>query len=146
MQQRFDIYELEPNAIKVLMEVSNYVSKTSISKTLQELIKIRASQINNCAYCLDMHTKDALKNGETQQRLFLVSAWRETNEIFTEKEKAALAMTDEITLISQKGLSDETYENALKHFSTQEISEIVMAIIIINSWNRIALSSQIVVG
>ena len=146
MQQRFDIYELEPNAIKVLMEVSNYVSKTSISKTLQELIKIRASQINNCAYCLDMHTKDALKNGETQQRLFLVSAWRETNEIFTEKEKAALAMTEEITLISQKGLSEETYENALKYFSTQEISEIVMAIIIINSWNRIALSSQIVVG
>lgn len=142
MQKRVNINSAEPNALKAMMGLETYLSNISISKTLKELIKIRASQINGCAYCIDMHTKDALKNGETNQRIFLLNAWKETSDIFTDEEKVILAITEEVTLIHQNGLSDETYEKALQFFSENQIAEIIMAVITINAWNRIALSGH----
>lgn len=142
MQKRVNINSAEPNALKAMMGLESYLSNISISKTLKEFIKIRASQINGCAYCIDMHTKDALKNGETNQRIFLLSAWKETSDIFTGEERAVLAITEEVTLIQLKGLSDETYEKAVQFFSENQIAEIIMAVITINAWNRIALSGH----
>lgn len=137
--------ETEPQALKAMYALEGYVGSTNISKTLKELIKIRASQINGCAYCIDMHTKDALKNGETTQRIFLLNAWNETS-LFTEEEKVVLAMTEEITLISQQGLSEETYEAAQQFFDKNTIAQIVLAIVTINAWNRIAISGQLEPG
>lgn len=140
MQKRLNINTTEPKALKAMIGLETYLSEISISKTLKELIKIRASQINGCAYCIDMHTKEALKKGETPQRVFLLNAWKETNAIYTDEERALLAITEEITLIHQNGLSDKTYENAIRFFSENQIAEIIMAIITINAWNRIAIS------
>ena len=142
MQKRVNINSAAPNALKAMMGLETYLSNISISKTLKELIKIRASQINDCAYCIDMHTKDALKNDETNQRIFLLNAWKETSDIFTDEERAILMITEEVTLIHQNGLSDETYEKALQFFSENQIAEIIMAVITINAWNRIALSGH----
>src|SRR5690606_16775417 len=139
MQKRVNINSAEPAALKAMMGLETYLSNISISKTLKELIKIRASQINGCAYCIDMHTKDALKSGETNQRIFLLNAWKEAESIFTDEEKAVLAITEEVTLIQQKGLTDETYEKAFQFFNENQIAEIIMAVITITAWNRIAL-------
>ena len=117
------------------------LSKINLTPIQKELIKIRASQINGCSYCLDMHTRDALKYGETQQRLFVLSAWRET-DLFTAEEKALLALIEEVTLIHQKGVTDETYKGAEKFFSAETIAQIIMAIVLINAWNRIAISTH----
>ncbi|MNV84711.1 Carboxymuconolactone decarboxylase family protein [compost metagenome] len=105
------------------------------------LIKTRASQINGCAFCIDMHTKDAIKNGETAQRIFLLNAWNET-DLFTDEEKVLLAITEEITLISKNGLTTKTYNQAKLYFSEEVIAQIIMTVVIINSWNRIAISTQ----
>lgn len=146
MTKRININKTAPAAYKAMMGLENYLANVGISKMLKELIKIRASQINNCAYCIDMHTKDAIKHGETTQRIFLLSAWKETKYFFTEQEQAVLVMTEEITLISQNGLSEEAYENASKFFSESQIAEIIMAIVTINAWNRIAVSTHLQVG
>ena len=146
MDKRININTTEPHAYKAMFALEGYLAQAEISKTLKELIKIRASQINNCAYCLAMHTKDALKYGETAERLFIVSAWHEAESHFTEEEKVALKMTEEITQISQHGLSDETYQKALKVFSEKQIAEIIIAIVTINAWNRIAISTQLQIG
>lgn len=143
MEKRINIREAEPQAYRAMLGLEGYLAKTDIPKNLKELIKIRASQINNCAYCLNMHTRDALKIGETEQRIFVLSAWREAGGLFTEEEKAALAMTEEITLIHQKGLSEETYQKAAKVFTENQIAQIIMAIVTINAWNRIAVSTHL---
>lgn len=143
MQKRININTLEPSALKAMMGLEAYIGQVDISKSLKELIKIRASQINSCAYCIDMHSKDALKNGETNQRIFLLSAWRETHSIFTEEEKVVLTMTEEVTLIHQNGLTDETYNQAKQFFSENQIAQIIMAVVVINAWNRIAISSHL---
>ncbi len=145
MEKRVNINETEPQAYKAMYALVGYLGKSQLPKSLIELMKIRASQINGCAFCLDMHTKDALKNGETNQRIFLLNAWRET-ELFTPEERAALAMTEEITLISQGGVSDKTYQNARVFFNENEIAQIIMAIVTINAWNRIAVSTQVPIG
>ncbi len=146
MQKRFNIKTVAPNALKAMISLETYLAQSSITKTNKELIKIRASQINKCAFCLNMHTQDAIKNGETNQRIFLLNAWKEAGTIFTEEEKVVLAMTEEITLIHQKGLSDETYTNALQFFSETQIADIIMAIITINQWNRVILSTNLMIG
>ena len=146
MKKRFNIKTATPNALKALIGLENYLAQTSISKTTKELIKIRASQINGCAFCIDIHTQDAVSNGEKSQRIFLISAWKEADGIFTEEEKVVLQITEEITMIHQNGLSDATYEKALQFFSEEQISEIVMAVITINVWNRVALSSHLQIG
>lgn len=145
MEKRIRINELEPQAYKAMYALEGYLGTTKLTKTQKELIKIRASQINGCAFCIDMHTKDALKNGETTQRIFLLNAWRETN-LFTQEEKVLLSMTEEVTLIHNKGLSEETYQKAAQFFDQNTIAQIIMAIAIINTWNRIAISCQLEPG
>lgn len=141
MEKRINIQELEPNAYKAMFALENYLQNTQLSKTHLELIKIRASQINGCAFCINMHTSDALKQGETAQRIFLLNAWNET-ELFTEEEKAVLAITEEVTLINQNGLSDKIYQQAEKLFDGNYIAQIIMAVVTINAWNRIAISTN----
>lgn len=141
MTTRLNIATLEPQAYKAMYALEAYLAATGLTKTQKELIKIRASQINGCAFCIDMHTKDALKYGETTQRIFLLNAWRET-DLFTEEEKTLLAITEEVTLIHQHGLTDETYTKAQQFFDENHIAQIIMAIATINAWNRIAISSR----
>lgn len=142
MEKRININQVEPQAYKAMYGLESYLTKADISKTLKNLIKIRASQINNCAYCIDMHTKEALKHGETNQRIFLVSAWKEAIKFFTEEEQTVLAMTEEITLIHQNGLSKDTYQKATRIFTENQIAQIIMVIVTINAWNRIAVSTH----
>jgi AhpD family alkylhydroperoxidase len=141
MKTRVDIQEIEPNGYKAMFALEHYLATTELSRTHKELIKIRASQINGCAFCLDMHTKDALKNGETNQRIFLLNAWAET-DLFTDEEKTLLAITEEVTLIHSQGLTDETYEKAEQTFEKNYIAQIIMATVAINAWNRIAISTR----
>ena len=143
--ERVNINETEPKAYKAMYALEGYLAATQLSKTQKELIKIRASQINGCAFCIDMHTKDALKNGETVQRIFLLNAWRET-DLFTEEEKVILAITEEVTLINNGGLSDETYQKAVQFFDENYIAQIIMAVVTINAWNRIAISTKLEPG
>lgn len=146
MKKRININTAEPLALKAMLALETYLSQISISLTVKDLIKIRASQINGCAYCIDIHAKAALKNGETGQRIFLLNAWRETNNIFSDEEKAALAIAEEVTLIHKGGLSDETYEKAIGLYSENQVAQIVMTVVTINAWNRIALSSHLQPG
>lgn len=141
MENRINIQTLEPNAYKAMFGLESYITNSGLSKTHLELIKIRASQINGCAFCINMHTADALKQGETAQRIFLLNAWRET-ELFTPEEKVVLAITEEVTLISQNGLSDKTYSEATAMFDENYIAKIIMAVVTINAWNRIAISTH----
>jgi AhpD family alkylhydroperoxidase len=142
MEIRVNANKTEPHAYKAMYALEGYMGTTQLTRSQKDLIKIRASQINKCAYCIDMHTKDALKNGETNQRIFLLDAWRETN-VFSDEEKVILAITEEITLIHQRGLSDETYKKAEQFFNENFIVQIIMAVVTINAWNRIAVSTNL---
>lgn len=143
MKKRIGIQELEPNAYKGMFALENYLLNSGLSKAHYYLIFIRASQINGCSFCINKHSGDALSNGETYDRIFLLNAWRET-EHFTEEEKVILAITEEVTLIHQQGLSDETYENAKRLFDEHYITQIIMAVVTINGWNRIAISTRMI--
>ena len=145
MSQRFDMETVAPVGYKAMIGLEMYLAKISLNHTQKELIKLRASQINGCAFCLDMHSKDALKYGETVQRIVLLNAWPEA-EVFSAEEKALLAMVEEITLISEHGLSDETYQVAQQFFSETQIGEIIMATVGINAYNRIAISTNKALG
>ncbi len=145
MEQRVNIEKTQSEAWKAVYALSIAVGKSSLSPIQKHLIMIRASQINSCAFCINMHTKEALKLGETQQRIFLLSAWKET-DLFTDEEKAILALTEEVTLISQNGVSDKTYKEAEKFFSAQTIGEIIMSVVVMNTWNRIAISTNMPLG
>lgn len=142
MEKRINLTKLEPLAYKAMVGLETYLAQVNLSKSLKELIKIRASQINNCAFCINMHTADALKNGETAQRIFLISAWREAPHFFTDEEQAALAITEEVTLIHRHGVSDETYAKAASVFTDHQVAQIIIAIVTINAWNRIAVSTH----
>lgn len=141
MEARMDIYKLAPGSMQALMGLQNFVNSTGLDKTLSELIKIRASQINGCAFCLNMHTKDARKMGETEQRIYGLNAWHEA-PYYTDKERAALALTEAVTLVSTSHVPDDVYNNALKVFSPEEVAHITLAIVMINAWNRIAVTSR----
>ena len=143
MSTRVNIATTDSAAYKAMMGLESYLQTIFLNHIQKELIKIRASQINGCAFCLDMHTKDAMKYGETPQRIYLLNAWREALELYTEKEQILLTMTEEITLISHKGLSEETYYKAKQIFDDKQIAEIIMAIVTINAWNRIAISTHL---
>lgn len=140
MQQRININQTLPAAYKAMLAFSQQVVITHLTPIQKELIKIRASQINGCAFCLDMHTKDARKLGETEQRIYTLPAWRET-PYFSEEERAILALAEEVTLISDH-VSDETYANAAKVLSEEQIAEVIMSAVVINAWNRIAISTN----
>lgn len=138
MQPRIDFYTASPDALKAMMALENAVSKLPLEKSLIELVKLRASQINSCAFCVDMHTADARKGGETERRLYAVSVWREA-PFFTPRERAALAWTESMTLISQTHAPDADYELLASVFSPSEMVDLTVAISTINSWNRLAV-------
>ncbi|MNJ92007.1 Alkyl hydroperoxide reductase AhpD [compost metagenome] len=140
MEKRINILETEPAATKAMYGLAAYIEKSAVTKSHQELIKLRASQINGCAFCIDMHTKDALKNGETTQRIVLLNAWREVNDLYTKEERIILALTEAVTLIHQGGISAELYKEANETLDENYLAQIIMAIVTINSWNRIAIS------
>lgn len=142
MNTRININQLEPNAFKAMFGLENYLNSIDLDSTLKELIKIRASQINGCAYCIQMHTQTARDRSETEQRIFALSAWKES-PLFTDTERAVLALTDEITLISYQGLSKETYDLALEHLDESLLAQSIMQIVTINAWNRIAVSTHL---
>lgn len=142
MKNRLLIGQLEPKAYEAMMAMEKYLTKSTLELGLTELIRLRASQINGCAYCIEMHSEGALKQGEPQNKVFATSAWWES-PLFSEKEKSAFAMTDEITHISKKGVSDQTFETARKYFSENEIAQMIMLIGLINTWNRIAVSTHL---
>lgn len=145
MKPRINYVQVAPDAFKAMRGLEEYVASSGLEKPLYELVKTRASQINGCAYCLDMHTKDARKAGETEQRLYALSAWRET-PFYTERERAALEWTEALTLISDTDVPDALYENVRKQFSESEMVALSMAIIAINGWNRLAISFRTVPG
>ncbi len=142
MEKRLNMSALQPAAYQAMMALEKYLHTTQLAPLHKELIKIRASQINKCAYCLNMHTRDARKLGETEQRIYVLNAWRET-VLFDEQEKAILALTEEITLISDHGVTDGTYQNAVKQLGEVCVAQAIMAIMTINAWNRMAISLQL---
>ncbi len=141
--KRKSIKEIEPKAYEAMLNLESYGKACTISPVLKELIKMRASQINGCAYCLDMHTEDALKLGETPRRIFALSVWRESH-LFTDEERAILQLTEEVTKIHKKGVSDDTYNYVVKLFGEKITAQIIMLIVTINSWNRIAISTKLI--
>lgn len=138
MTQRMDYTTAAPDGFKALRSLQEYVEKSGLEHALLELVKMRASQINRCAYCLDMHSKDARASGETEQRLYVLDAWREA-PFYSDRERAALAWTEALTQISGNDVSDELYAQARKQFSEKELADLSLAIIAINGWNRLAI-------
>lgn len=142
MKTRFNILDLEPNAYKAMGGLEQYLATSTLDVGLTEMVRLRASQINGCAFCIEMHSQAALKHGVAQNKLFALSAWFES-PLFDAKEKAVLAATDEITHISEAGLTDDSYTALQEHFSQNEIAQLVMLIGAINTWNRMAISMHL---
>lgn len=145
MHQRLDYKRASPEAWKTMLNTENQVRSSGLEAPLLELVKTRASQINGCAWCLDMHTKDARARGETEQRLYLLSAWRECT-CYSDRERAALAWTEAITQIAVAGVPDALYEEARRHFDEKAIVDLTLAIIAINGWNRMNVAFRTEVG
>lgn len=139
MNNRINYFKAAPKAMEIVMEMENYVRKTNFDSLLKELIKIRVSQINGCAYCLNMHTKAAKKLNAADEQIEQLKNWREAN-IYSEKEKTALELAEHVTLIAEKGVDDELYQRARQHFNEQEYVDLIMVINQINAWNRISIS------
>lgn len=138
---RIAYQDAAPGAYKAMIGLEHYVRGSGLEHSLLELIKIRASQLNRCAYCLDMHTKDARAAGESEQRLYVLSAWREA-PFYTARERAALAWTEAVTELGPDGVSDQLFRSTREHFDEKELVDLTMAIIVINGWNRLAIALQ----
>lgn len=145
MQRRLDYAKTAPGASRAMYALQKYVAESGLEHSLLELVKTRASQINGCAYCIDMHTKDARAQGETEQRLYGLNAWREA-PFYTDRERAALAWTEAVTLISETHAPDDVFAEAQAHFTEAELVNLTMAVIAINGWNRLAISFREVAG
>ena len=145
MQPRIEYAKAAPGAMTAMLGLETYVRHCGVEGSLIELVKLRASQINGCAYCVDMHTKDARAKGETEQRLYAMVAWEET-PFFTERERAALAWTEAVTLVGEGHVPDDIYEQARRSFGERELIDLTLAIIVINGWNRLAISFRTVPG
>ena len=143
MKTRFEFVTVSPEHYRALLALSREVGTSSVKPLYKELIKVRASQINECAYCIDMHTRQARELGESEHRLYALNAWRDSH-MFSDEEKAILALTEEVTLIQNHGVSDEVYAQVSKYFSEKEIADIIMTIVLINSWNRIMVATRAV--
>lgn len=143
MTARLDLLHTRAGAtvVRHLVAAVQAVAESPLPRTVQELVKIRVSQINGCAFCVDMHSQDALANGESSRRLFAVAAWREA-PFFTARERAALALTDEVTRLGEAGVTDQTWEEARKVWSEEEIAHLLLAIATINVWNRLAVATR----
>ncbi|MEO8777751.1 MAG: carboxymuconolactone decarboxylase family protein [Rhodanobacter sp.] len=145
MKPRIDYRKAAPHAFKALLDLEAGVHRGGLEKPLMELVKMRASQINGCGYCLDMHSKDARAAGETEQRLYVLPAWREA-PFYSARERAALAWTEAVTLVATNDLPDALYEEVRKEFDEKSLVELTLAIIAINSWNRMAIAFRADVG
>jgi len=139
MRQRVDVAKAAPDAQKAMLGLQGYVNKSGIEASLLELVKIRSSQINGCASCLAMHVRDARKAGESDERMHLLNAWDEA-PIYTARERAAMAWTEAVTLVTEGHVPDAVYEQARQQFSEKELVDLTMAIVAINSWNRLAIA------
>jgi AhpD family alkylhydroperoxidase len=140
MKVRLNHVNTSPGAMQAMMKLEGFIKTSGLDSKLYELIKIRASQINGCAYCLDMHTRDSRKMGETEQRIYLLSAWREA-PFYSDKERVVLELTEAVTRISEQGVPQDLYERVRAHVDEGEYVAIIMAINTINAWNRIAIST-----
>jgi len=138
MKPRMNFYQAAPDTIKALTALETQVQSSGLEQSLIELVKTRASQINGCAFCINMHTQDARKHGETERRLYLLNAWRES-PLYTDRERAALAWTEAVTLIADTHAPDDLYQGVRKHFSDAETVNLTMLIGAINAWNRLAI-------
>ena len=146
MQARLEGQKVAPGAYHAMLNLESYVRKSSrLEPSLLELVKMRASQINGCAYCLDMHSKDARASGETEQRLYALNAWRET-PFFTDRERAALAWTEAVTEVSQTHVPDSVYDEVRQRFTEEELVNLTLAVATINAWNRLAIALRAVPG
>ena len=145
MEQRINSMEKGAGALKAMFGVGSYLAKSSIERKLQLLIDFRVSQINGCAYCLDMHSKDLRAEGETEQRLYMLEAWRES-PLYTDRERAALAWAEAVTLVTEGHVPDEVYDEARKQFSEQELIDLTMVVVTINSWNRLNIAFRTEAG
>lgn len=142
MTNRINLAKKAPKVYRAMIALDDAAGE-GIDENLAELVRIRASQLNHCAYCINMHTADARKKGETEARVYLLSAWQEAGDIYTEKEQAALLLTEAITVMSgHEYVSDEVYAQAAKHFEEEELAQLIALIFTINSWNRIAVSTR----
>jgi AhpD family alkylhydroperoxidase len=142
MGQRLSLREIDPAAQEAVLGLEDYGRQTALERPLRELIKIRASQLNGCAFCLDMHHRDARAGGEDQRRLDVLSAWREAPELYSDRERAALALTEAVTEIGRDGVPDDVWTGAREHFDEAEMVQLLMAIVTINVWNRLAVSTR----
>jgi AhpD family alkylhydroperoxidase len=142
---RIDYNKVAPEGLKTVRAIEHYLHKSELEAELLELVKLRASLMNGCAYCVDLHTKDARAKGETEQRLFAVPVWRET-PFFTPRERAALAWTEAVTEIGRAGVSDVLYNEARSQFTEKELVDLTIAVIAINAWNRLAVTFRAPVG
>jgi len=146
MEPRIDYRKkVSQEALQALYGMEQYVRKSGLETKLLELVRMRASQINGCAFCIDMHSKDARAEGETEQRLYGLNAWRET-PFYTDRERAALEWTESVTLVSRDQVPDEVYESVRRQFSEAELVNLTLAVIAINSWNRLAIACRAVPG
>jgi AhpD family alkylhydroperoxidase len=145
MEPRLKAQNVSPAAYHAMLGLESFVQKSTLPPSLLLLVKMRASQINGCAYCLDMHSKDARAAGETEQRLYTLPAWRET-PFFNDRERAALAWTEAVTLVADTHVPDDLYEETREHFSDEEMVALTMAVVSINGWNRLAISFRAVPG
>lgn len=145
MEPRISLTKYSPEALKALYALERHVKASGLPEGLIHLIKMRASQINGCAYCLDMHSKDARANGENEQRLYGLDAWRET-PYYTPRERAALEWTESLTLVAETHVPDDVYERVRKEFTEQELVDLTYAVVAINAWNRLAISTRSVPG
>lgn len=139
MTKRIDLSRVGHGAYRAMFALEQHVRQSGLEGSLLELVKLRASYINHCAYCVDMHSKDARAEGETEQRIFAVPVWRET-PFFTPRERAALEWAETVTNVSQRGVPDDVYASVRKEFGEEELVELTMAVIVINGWNRLAIS------
>lgn len=145
-ESRLSVFEVDPDALKPLMGVGQYVRGSGLDEGLLAMVDIRASQINRCAWCLDMHVVEARNAGVDQRRLDLLAAWRETGSMFSERERAALALTEEVTLISEDGVSDAVWRDLAAVYDEKEIVRLLMAICMINVWNRLNVATRNAAG
>ncbi len=145
MEERIHYTQVSPGAYRALSGVEKYLQKCGLEERLLDLIRLRASQINGCAYCLDMHWKDLRASGENELRLYSLDAWQES-PYYSDRERAALAWTEAITLVSETHVPDEVYEQVKKHFSEKELADLTVAVAAINAWNRLAIAGRITPG
>jgi AhpD family alkylhydroperoxidase len=145
MKPRLDGPKVAPKAFHAMLGLEKFVAGCGLERKLIELVKVRASQMNGCAYCIDLHTKDARANGETEQRLYALNAWRET-PFFTDRERAALEWTETVTAIGESHAPDPVYDAVRQHFSEEELVNLTLAIVTINGWNRLSIAFRAVPG